>query len=263
MSKMLRSRFGGAAVAVLGVCALMPLPARASDQYRTFTDMQDRTFSGILTAFNATNEIVTIKRADGKTGNMPLSVFSESDRRYISNWSVTNDFMKVLRVAVQLSSADVEKEEVRYTDRSKRIKDFYYRIQLRNGSHTNFDRIDVEYCIFYRQGERDGYTILYDEGTCYGKITVAPLKPDTAPLYETKRVRLYSESGATTIFGKVDDLSTAEIRGIWLRLTLKQPSVPELVREYRTADEEIWKWTNYSIGAGYNRGDTGVQYILK
>jgi hypothetical protein len=243
------------------LCVLM---VSESVAYRTFTDTQNRTFDGLLQAYNATNQTVTIRRSDGRTGKMPLTLFSEQDRDYIHNWGMTNDFVRALRITVSLDSGRAVDEEGNSVSMgSRNIRDFHYRLELKNPSTSLFERIDVEYCIYYRQGERDGNQILYDEGTCYGKMKVEFLEPGTSQQFDTRRVRLYSEQGSQTLFGLADSLSTADIRGIWLRLRMKLPAGGVIEREYRTSDDDMWKWVQYSIGAGMNQGSGAYQYFIQ
>ncbi len=242
------------------LCLMSTLPARSDGPYRTFTNTQERTFDGRILAFNAIDEAVSIERSDGKTGQMPLSMFSEGDRQYIRDWGVTNDFFHGIKIGTLLRSSTASVEETDLTDVTKQVKDYRYDVQLRNTSTTAFKEIDIDYCIFYRQGERDGYTTIYDEGICYGKVSDLPLAPDESKLLETKSVRLYSASGYQTMFGTIE-MSDAEIRGIWLRMVIKGPSGKKIMREYRTADDDLWKWTPHSVGAGLNPGSTGTRYF--
>jgi hypothetical protein len=122
-----------------------------------------------------------------------------------------------------------------------------------NRTDASFEKLDFEYCIFYNQGEREGRTIQYEEGSCYGKGVVELLDPSSEHVSETKSIRLYTEGGQVGLFG-TDVVSIANVRGIWLRLKTKLPSGREIVREYRTSDDELWKWSPYSFGAGLNEG---------
>lgn len=232
---------------------LQPFTVRSAEHIYTFTDIQGRSFDGSVMAFDPDEQLVTIRRTDGKTGKMALSRFSEKDGRYISNWVATNDFMNAVGITVKLASDGVQPVDGSGVEQ---VADFHYRILVRNESASNFGKVAVEYCIFYRQGERNGNTIHYDEGTCYGKAMVA-LDSKSSVILKTKDVRLYSQSGLSTLFGLSENLSDAEIRGIWLRFKTKPPLGAEVVREHRTSDDERWTWATYSIAAGRNPGQRG------
>ncbi len=261
MNRMGQCRIGRSLITGVVVCAFLAITTWSAEQYRTFTNTQARSFEGELKAFNAIEETVSIQRADGRTGKMPLAVFSEQDRKYIRNWGCTNDFMTGIKVAAFLEAYSVSAEETDFDDVTKQVKDFRFNVQLKNQSTTAFGKINVEYCLFYRQGERDGSTIQYDEGICHSEINVESLASADLADLETKYVRLYSAAGQQTLFGSLE-LSDAEVRGLWLRMKMKLPSGEELIREYRTAEDDFWKWSDYSIGAGLNKGDSGTGYYF-
>jgi len=234
---------------------LLPFTAGSAEPVHTFTNIQNRSFDGSIMEFNPTDQLVTIRRVDGKTGQFALDQLSDETRRYICNWAVTNDFMNSVGITVKLASSGVGETA---GGASEQVADFHYRVQLMNSSSSVFGKIAVEYCIFYRQGEREGNTIRYDEGTLYGKAMVDSLGSKSSALVKTKDVRLYSQSGLSTLFGLSENLSDADIRGIWLRFRMKSPLGVEMVREYRTSDDERWIWTAYSIAAGRNPGTRGA-----
>jgi len=234
---------------------VLPFTAWSADQLRTFTDIQSRSFEGRIMAFNQGDQLVTILRVDGKAGKIGLDQLSDNDRQYISNWGITNNFMNCVEIATKLASDGVQEDD---RGASEQVADFHYLINLTNSSASVFGKITMEYCIFYRQGERDGNTVTYDEGTYYGKAMVDSLAANSSVLLKTKDIKLYSKSGLNTLFGVSDNLADADIRGIWLRFKTKSPLGDEMVREYRTSDDERWKWTAYSIAAGRNPGTRGA-----
>jgi hypothetical protein len=250
----------GAGVGLLLLCLL---PIRGwSSEYHTFSDTNDRSFEGTIKAFNAAAAVVTIERVDGKTGQMPLSAFAEATRGYILNWGASNDFMKGMTLSVDLKSQSVASGKLDAAQVPERVSEFYYVVQLSNKTTAALNKIAIEYCIFYRQGDRDGSTINYKEGICHGRESVEPLKPSATSALETKSIQLYSEESQTTIFGAADTFN-ADVRGIWLRLTTTLPSGEKITREYRTSNDSFWKWADYSIGAGLNKGDSAYRFLVK
>ncbi len=246
---------------ILFMLCLLPLQGW-SVEYHTFSDANDRSFEGRITDFNTGAATVTIERADGKTGSMPLSAFAEATRDYIRNWGASNDFMKGVTVSVQLKSKPVEDDQTAAAHSSRQHSVHHYLVRLKNETSSSFKKIAVEYCIFYRQGDRDGSTIHYNEGICHGRTNVELLNPAAVTALETKGVRLYSEEQQMTMFGAADTFN-ADIRGIWLRLTTKLPSGEKITREYRTSNDSFWKWADYSIGAGENKGDSSYRFYVK
>jgi len=263
MNRAVRHHSSRRFVQLVLVCVLVPAAVWSAEPLRTYRDTNNRSFEGRLTAFDATDQIVSLRRVDGKIGRIPLSNFCEEDREYIRAWRIANDFMKAMRISVALNDAAPADVESHDAGSDSPVRDYYYLVQLENKSTSTFDKIRVEYCIFYRQGQRDGFRIRYAEGTCYGSSEIKSLASAFSHRFETKKVRLFADNGSVSIFGKIDDLTTDDIRGIWLRFKIKPAAGTELVREYRTSSDEKWKWTEYSIGAAGGEGSSGIQYILQ
>lgn len=225
---------------------------RASEPHHEFRDMQGRKFSGNVVAFDASKQIVTVRRNDGKTGKMSLNVFCGPDQLYIRDWGISNDFMSGLNVSVQLVSSNVSSRATGVADVSKDIFEQGYKIHLENDSKSDFGRITVDYCIFYRQGVRNRDTVNYEGGIARGKTALAELPIGADSTCKTMTIKLFSEAGSQTIFGKIED-SKSNVKGIWLRLKTKLPSGHEVVREFRTSQDSSWKWSDSSVGVGLNK----------
>ncbi|MGF1485409.1 MAG: hypothetical protein ACFBZ8_13715 [Opitutales bacterium] len=60
---------------------------RAHAEFRTFTDTQGRPLTAEVFQYEPVEQIVSIRLEDGRTFDLPLSRFSEEDRKYIKNWA--------------------------------------------------------------------------------------------------------------------------------------------------------------------------------
>ncbi len=230
-------------------------------EYRNFIDAEGRTFLGKLLAFDAKAATAKLKRSDGKTGSIKLDVFSEADQLYIMDWVETKRLMEELDIQASYRSKIVPPKESASSDASRSVVEAGYTIQLKNNSKSPFTKIDVEYCIFYKQGKRNGSTIVYEEGTSYGKSSFKELKPEDSAETETKNVKLSGEGGGSqTLFGTIDEADSS-VRGIWIRLKAPLPSGGSVVRDYKSVDDPTWKWTSGSVSAGLNPSDN--PYVLK
>jgi hypothetical protein len=203
--------------------------------------------------FDAAAQVVAIRRADGKTAELPLTLLAESDRQYILNWGVKNAFMHRLKISVTPHLSDVSSEDTSTRGVDKVVSNVKYTIFLENPASSPLEKTVVEYCIFYRQGKRDGNTVHYDEGVFYGKSVVEGVNPSSSITVETNPITLYTINGNLSLFGQMSS-SEANVWGIWLRLKMVLPAGDEMIREFRTSEDESWKWTAYSIAAGMNEG---------
>lgn len=245
--------FSRIAAAMLVACLLSSSISRAAVNDRDFRDAQGRSFKGQVLTYDAAEEIVSIRRADGKTANLKLALFSEPDREYIRRWSAMNDFRNRLNIVPTLRSNKVSSEKGKDSEVDKTITEWWYEVLLENPSSAALGKITYEYCIFYRQGVRDGYTINYDEGIYYNKGTINTIAPASSTVVKTKPINLYTENGNVTVFGQVSS-SESNMHGLWLRMTTTLPSGEKVVRDFRTSDDELWAWRTYSIAAGMNEG---------
>lgn len=241
------------------LCLLLSTGGRAEEACRTFTSSEGRTLDAQLIDYEAASESVILKTDGGKTGRMALAKFSEADQNYILNWGAEHCFLEKLELRLSLDSASVSKEESGISDPGKKVFDVFYELCFINGSDAPFEKLEYEYCIFYNQGIRDDRTVNYEEGSCYGTGVVEGLAPDSEQVSKTKPIRLYTEGGRVGLFG-TDVISLGNVRGIWLRFRTKLPSGREIEREYRTSDDELWKWAPYTFGAGMNEGDKKQTY---
>ena len=241
-----------AAIALTGLM-LTTSAFAGGEEYRTFSNIRGQTFKGRLVNYEAATETVVLKRSDGIAGRMPLVRFSDADRIYILDWWTARRFQEELELVPALNATTVSRKESGISDFSKRVYDVFYEIRFINRSDAPFEKLEVEYCIFYNQGEREDRTVHYEEGSCYGADIVEGLDPSSEHVDETKSIRLYTEGGTVGLFGS-DMVSLAHVRGIWLRLKTRLPSGREIEREYRTSNDELWKWSPYTFGAGLNEG---------
>lgn len=237
------------------MCLVLSASVHADDEaYRIFTDEQGSVLEAKVIGYEADSETVVLKTAAGKTGRMSVARLSDEDRRYILKWWEIDCFQKGLELIPELCSVSVSKEEAGTYDLNKKVFDVFFKIRFNNRTTASFEKLEFEYCIFYNQGERGGNrAIQYEEGSLYGKGVVERLGPSSEQMSETERIRLFTEGGGVTLFGS-DVVSIANVRGIWIRLEAKLPSGTEMMREYRTSDDELWKWVPCSFGAGMNEG---------
>ena len=240
--------------AIALMCLMLSAPVRADEEgYRTFSDTQGRTFKGQLIDYEAASETVVLTRSDGRTARTQLARFSDEDRLFIIEWGASHRFQKGLEIIPTSSSTPLPREEAGISDVTKKVFDVFYEIHFVNRTDAPFEKIDYEYCIFYNQGNRKGRTVQYEEGSCYGTGVVELLNPSAEQVGHTKSIRLYIEGSQVGLFG-AEINSIAHVRGIWLRLKTKLPSGREIMREYRTSDDERWEWAPCSFGAGLNEG---------
>ena len=223
-----------------------------------FTDSEGRSFRGEVKAFNERTEVVTIRRLDGKTGSMKLSAFAEKDQQYIRKWALKAGFEQGVSIVPQFEFVMDQDASTSGDVVNKNVWKASFNVVLSNPTPYDFGEISVEYCIFYRQGVRkEGESMIYSEGVCYGSSAVKTLKSTEKTNLTTQAIRLFSEKGRNTIFGSVS-CSDANVRGIWVKMTSTLKTGETVVREFRTSDDKLWEWHDQSFGVGLNRTDAAA-----
>ncbi|MBN2686126.1 MAG: hypothetical protein JXR40_12660 [Pontiellaceae bacterium] len=224
---------------------------KVSDKLHRFSDREGNSFRGFVTAYDEKKDVVSIRRLDGKAGQASLSVFSDEDQKYIREWGMRDSFMSGIKFVTKLNST---RSELNDGDDGtiKTFWDVNYELSLENTTSYNYTNMTLEYCVFYRQGTRGDDGFVYAEGVSYGKNTIDAIKASEKSTLNTDVIKLYSERGRGTSFGIVDSRAEYKVRGIWARLSVKLPNGEICVRNFRTSEDDFWKWVSQSHPVGLN-----------
>lgn len=241
---------------IIGFAASMLIVETAwtYDDYHDFTDTQGRTVKGELIEFITSEEIATIRAESGKDYPIPLLKLCEADRQYVRNWGLVRDFNRILQVVPNLKTYDIPQVDYGKNYNADNIKCQGYKIELANVSTTSFHDIEIDYCLFYHQGNRSARSMIYDEGVQSGKFKIGEVPIGSKQELATKAVLLYDESGPTSLFGRSEG-ARGELVGLWLRIRATLPTGDRLTRDICQPGNlsDCKKWTNHSMHVGLNR----------
>ena len=234
----------------------------AGDNYHAFTDVNGRSIKGQLMGFEAGSQVVTIKRED-KTYRVKLAVFSKVDQQYILYQSLKRDYTDSVKISAKRRQLDHTGTGLGKRHRVKNVKSITYEIILKNHSISLFERIDIEYCIFYRQGERNRHIMVFSHGVQYGSGNVELMKPNSKHVLKTATVLICNEEGTDTLFGSSAG-AKGEIQGIWVRTTVTLPHGNRIIREFCSPNNisKSEDWSNATILAGLNTAGEKVAASL-
>lgn len=223
---------------------------------RDFTSTNGCTIKGKLLDFDMEKQIATILR-EGMTdpSHASIAVFCDTDRQYIRDWAFERDFRESLKISVRLIDVARHEEikDKRYDP--KFVKCQAYEVEMKNRSDTEFLSAEVEYCVFYKQIERNGTTCIGQNGVLCDRIEVGTMAPDSCQDLKTQSITLYDEGGHTTSLFGSDGGSYGEVEGIWLRVTATLTSGEQVVRNICFPDNlsSCRDWTTTTVSAGLNR----------
>lgn len=212
---------------------------------RRFHDLQGRTFRGFIEAFDAKKAEVSIRRLDGKKGTLKLSTFSEEDRTYIQNWGMANAFINGIKIT---HKAVYDKTTIKAGESGidKKSWEASYEVTLTNTTAYSYEKLAIEYCVYYRQGLRKDEETVYSQGVCAGDFSVDKIKASTQTNLTTQTVELFSEEGQKSVFGSVSK-SSSDVEGIWLRISAQLPTGEKRTFEYKSRENADWQWSDLSV----------------
>lgn len=227
--------------------------ASAGGTLRVFTDSTGCSIKGWLVGYNADKQTASILREDHKRYTISLDRFSNDDQAYIRERGHEKTFMHsvVIKPMREKVSPVNENYDERYNP--DHIKSMRYKVVLKNLSCTRFDRVQIEYCLFYRQGECRHRRMIFSEGVHCGYLAVDTLSPWAVHLLETEPIVICSDDEKATVFGSSERV-TGEILGIWIRIAAILPTGERITREIRSPGNisRSKEWTTTTVLAGLN-----------
>jgi len=233
---------------VFSVCSLTAL---GDDDFRDFEDVEGRIIRGKIVAFDDAQEMVSFQReSDGAVLKVKLNLFSQPDRLYIRDWAFMSNQVKDLKITAKIHRRTLSEGPM--DGGMHRVEEAQgYDVLIENNSDRDFGYINVEYCIFYRQGLRNAEGMMYEEGVLYGQASVQMDPGSNQGSFKTQTVDLYNQQTSGNYFGNIND-AKGKIGGIWIKARISMPSGDRFSYEYRTSNDPKWKWTEKSGGAGLN-----------
>jgi hypothetical protein len=220
----------------------------AENENRLFANREGRVIKGRLVDYNALKQIATIRRDDNAIFDVPVMFLSEADQQYILNQAMRD----AIRIQAELRTFETEVKcpDGRYSP--EHIKCKGYTIVLQNHWNTTFEAVDIKYCIFYRQGEREPGGIVYKDGVKYGCLKVDSLRPCSRRNLNTATV-LICNNAQSTILG-TSGTTKGMVQGIWIRAVATLPDGEKITRELRLPEDVIKSknWTTRSVLVGLN-----------
>ena len=260
--KALQKQFGSM-VLVAGLIIATHSPA--GGVCRAFTDTQGRTVKGQLMGFDGHKQLVTIQREDSsKPCQAPLAVFSDTDQQYIQTWNFEHEFNHSLRISVSRKTFRKPDTVNVKRCRAECIKNIGYVVKLENQSTNRFESVEIEYCLFYRQGGRKRDRLKFDEGVQCGRFKVGSIGPDSCQYLKTEPVLVLDESGPTGLFGRSEGVR-GEVVGLWLRVHATSPSGVVITREQVSpaglGNSKVWTSTTAAAGLNHKKRESGAPNI--
>ena len=231
-------------------------------QYRDFTDTKGRTIRGYVQAFDERSGRVTFERENHRTSKVPITIFSEADQTYIQEWNHAKFFLSKSSFKISASRKKMKDKGESYSGVawSKKVKNMGYEVVFENRSATQLENLEIKYCIFYEQDDvKDRRTQCTEEGVLCGNFPLNSLPPKCKKSLMTEMVKIFKkELGGDYYYTEdIKNVQSGQIRGIWIRVSMKLSSGEKLTRDYCLPDslENSKVWMASSINVGMNKID--------
>ncbi len=230
---------------------LCGVPVVQSKDFRDYETASGQMISGRVVKFDAkTEEVMFLRAEDRQLLQANLRAFSESERTFIRDWSVANEFLNGLNIFGKL----YWEKNKDLSDQKRLVQTVGYEVLFESTKGYPFGEVEVEYCIYYKQGRINGKKMYLDHGVCHGNGMVKLETVQQKDILQTQTFTLYFLRGSYTLFGSANNVEGA-VEGIWVRAQVLLPSGQACYREYRSATDEDWKWSTESVPVGLNRAE--------
>ncbi len=210
----------------------------SAEDYRIFTDKEDRAVEAKVVHFDARSGKVTLESRKHRKSTVSISIFSEEDQVYIKEWLSVRNFLSSSKLRIS-----VVKKKEKATDSKSQTRrpkpPCHYEIRLLPSSGTTFDAIQIEYCIYVNKDRSKGDDTL---SVISEQIDNIQLVAQKMRIERTKAVKLfrdyeakietnYSIYSGTTTSTSYNKISEDDLKGVCVRVYLTTPSGKILMRE--------------------------------
>lgn len=230
---------------VAGLLVFTLAAHRADAKMREFTSPDGRTLQAEIVSFNGKLGKVTLKLANGRIRRVEPSRFVEEDQKYIKEWASLDGFRNKTFFKISCSKDMVEKwkdniegrvsygggSSEKATVGEMKFEKYAYNLLLENRNDVPLENIEVEYCIFCKQKGKGQWESGTDWFQKENKGTLAIKKlPAKSKKTLTTKPSVIARQEILGDFVQSYEKISAELEGIWVRITIKTPGGQSAVR---------------------------------
>ncbi len=243
---------------VAGMLVFTLATHRADAEMREFTLPDGRALQAEIVSFNGKLGKVKLKLADGRIKTVNPAIFVKEDRQYIKEWASLDGFRNKTFFKISCSKDLAEKWKdnlegnVSYGDGSSeketigemKFEKFVYNLLLENRNDVPLENIEIEYCIFCEQkgkGRWKGSSEWFSKAT-KGNLTIKKLPAKSKKTVTTESAVIARQEILGDFVQSYEKIS-AELEGVWVRITIKTPGGQTATRTVFEPDNLAGKHT--------------------
>jgi hypothetical protein len=224
---------------------------QGEESFHIFTDVTGRAINARIVAYDARNQIISMKMENGRQGKIPLAQLSEEDKKYVETWHRFSNFLDERKFLISGSKTEIDsgKDKVfgdlnyvggdtveNFLMNVVKWEQIAFKLDFSNSNDMPIDGLRMEYKIYYEQSEMtaDGIkpepkSLVFD-----GSATV-PMVPKKGKVsVTTQAVRIYEDdvNPRPILGGDPRQGGEGDVHGIRIKVFMKLNSGEEMEREF-------------------------------
>ncbi|VGO21101.1 hypothetical protein [Pontiella sulfatireligans] len=233
---------------VLAVLSAAPWNVWGEGDLHIFTDLQDRVVSARIVRMDEMRGMLELELENKRRVKVKPSVFTEEDQAYIHEWCVCQAFLMSTGLRFSGEKKVIEDwSESGGVGINREFEKVVYTCELKNGSPTVFENVEVEYCVYWVQEIPQVNGEKRIEADYSGRYEIAQLEPRACANFQTDPVTLvyqYLQGGYSYRDGAPGKQSS-KMKGVWLKVSMMTPSGKKVIREFCEPSDvmkrQVWK----------------------
>lgn len=128
----------------------LALPSAALEERQFFSKDKSQSFAGLLTGYNATSKVVTVRLTRGREKRFKLDLLSAEDQKYVLD---NRDTLAVIQ-GISVSFKEVKEKSERTKEgliRTSRVPT-YFDVTVYNRTKTPIENLELKYSYYYCVG---------------------------------------------------------------------------------------------------------------
>ncbi|MCF7848277.1 MAG: hypothetical protein K9M45_05450 [Kiritimatiellales bacterium] len=218
--------------------SIIPRPVSGAEEYRIFTDQQDRAIEARIINFDSRANLVEIERTDRRRVKVTPEIFSEKDQVFIRDWQLIKGFMSSSWFKIQADKKTAEEwDDMVGSQRAvkRNYEKIVYNVNLQNGSSVTLENIRFEYRIFFEQEQLAAGGQMTEKHCVGGDATIESIAARSKDGFVTKPIVIFDQSlsgGYDEYTSGAPTSQSGKLKGFWLKAYMKTESGEVAEREY-------------------------------
>lgn len=205
-----------------------------TDSFYNFEDQEGRTLQAKIINFDARRNQVELQRKNGRRAKVDPAIFTEESQNFIRDWKACQVFESTMKFKISGEKEQLENWKKNDGGIIRNYEKLAYSITFENGSQVDLPPIQVEYQIFYEQEVLEPGAQITQKEYISHTVELEELKKQSDDSIKTKSIIIYKQhlaGGYDGYIGGLPDRQNGDLKGIWLKLTLKTASGLTAIRE--------------------------------